>query len=203
MPHKFANPGPIGLFGFAISTFLLNLKNAGFIESDTIIMTTGLCVGGIAQMCAGIMEFITGNQFGCVAFTCYGAFWISLVWCQEFLDGSADGPFAWYLGFWGLFTLFMTMGTFAPGMPRISRMIFISLVILFFLLALIHAILVNTSDSDLLDILHLVAGLDGIFCALCAFYDAMAGVLNSLYGREFLPLGPRMKAGAKTGKDRS
>ncbi|GIQ80907.1 GPR1/FUN34/yaaH family protein [Kipferlia bialata] len=189
------NPAPIGLFGFAITTALLNLKNAHFISADDIIFGTGLIVGGMAQMIAGVLEFFAGSQFGCVAFTLYGAFWISLVYVNEFMDGSSDGPFACYLFIWGLFSLFMTMATFAPGMHFVSKTVFISLTTLFFLLSIIHGMLANDADASVHG-LETLAGLIGIFCASFAFYDGMAGVLNSpaVYGREFLPLGPRSGA---------
>src|SRR6478609_7551146 len=104
-----ANPAPLGLFGFGMTTILLNVHNAGFFELNAMIMGMGIFFGGIQQVIAGIMEWKRGNIFGMGAFTSYGFFWLSLValWILP-LAGVAkpDGPsMGVYLGLWGLFTL--------------------------------------------------------------------------------------------------
>src|SRR6185503_14846469 len=104
-----ANPAPLGLFGFGMTTVLLNLHNAGFFGMNTMILAMGLCYGGLAQVIAGIMEWKKKNTFGLTAFTSYGFFWISLVVllllpkldAQLAPNGTALGS---YMAVWGLFT---------------------------------------------------------------------------------------------------
>src|ERR1035441_9192015 len=74
-----ANPAPLGLLGFGMTTVLLNLHNAGFLELNSMILAMGICYGGIAQVLAGIMEWKKNNTFGTTAFISYGFFWLSLV----------------------------------------------------------------------------------------------------------------------------
>ena len=139
MDNKYANPAPLGLMGFGMTTVLLNIHNAGFFPLGSMILAMGVFYGGIAQVIAGIHEFKTGNTFGMTAFVSYGSFWISLValiLMPKF--GWVDAPPAafmgWYLAMWGLFTFFMWIGTF--GKNRALQSIFLTLTILFFLLAI-------------------------------------------------------------------
>ena len=74
-----ANPAPLGLLGFGMTTVLLNLHNAGFYELNSMILAMGICYGGAAQIVAGIMEWRKGNTFATTAFLSYGLFWFSLV----------------------------------------------------------------------------------------------------------------------------
>ena len=111
-----ANPAPLGLMGFGMTTVLLNLHNAGLIALSSMILAMGLCYGGLAQVIAGIMEWKKKNTFGTLAFTSYGLFWISLVvllvlpklgWAAA-ADQASMGA---YLLLWGFFTFFMFFGT--------------------------------------------------------------------------------------------
>src|SRR5512147_1321130 len=121
MVSKLANPAPLGLLGFGLTTVLLNLHNAGFFPMDTMILAMGIAYGGLAQVIVGIMEFRKGNTFGTVAFTSYGLFWWSLVALLllpklSFLSGidtMATTPtgLAAYFFMWGLFTFVMFFGT--------------------------------------------------------------------------------------------
>merc|ERR1719225_2029225 len=91
-----ANPAPLGLMGFGMTTFLLNIHNAGFFPVDSMILSMGLFYGGLAQIIAGIMEFKNGNTFATTAFTSYGVFWWTLVWLWCFPKihfETADGQF--------------------------------------------------------------------------------------------------------------
>ena len=121
-----ANPAPLGLMGFVMTTFLLNIHNAGFYPVGSMIVSMGMFYGGLAQIIAGIMEFKNGNTFATTAFTSYGVFWWTLVWLWCFPkihfqkdDGTfvalAEKPpvdfLAWYLFIWGVFTTFMFIGT--------------------------------------------------------------------------------------------
>src|SRR6478736_8974806 len=110
-----ANPAPLGLFGFGMTTILLNIHNAGFYELNAMIMAMGLFFGGTQQVIAGIMEWRKGNIFGMSAFTSYGFFWLSLValWILPHLGiAKPDGiSMGFYLAVWGLFTLAFFVGT--------------------------------------------------------------------------------------------
>ena len=177
-----ANPAPLGLFGFAMTTILLNLHNAGFFPLNTMIMAMGIFFGGIAQMAAGVMEFKRGNTFGTLAFIAYGSFWLTLVliWDGPLLglpatDAAGLGS---YLTLWGIFSVVMFIGTLKG--PMIGKLVFGSLVILFALLA------AATFTGN--HTLHIVAGYEGVLCGSFAFYEASALVLNERYGRMVLPL---------------
>ena len=183
-----ANPAPLGLLGFGMTTILLNLHNAGLIELDSMIMGMGIFMGGIAQMFAGLQEWKKNNTFGATAFTAYGAFWLSLValWLiPKTTFGvtfkSSENAVAWYLLLWGIFTLFMFIGTLR--LNRVLQTVFLSLTILFILLAI--------SDFSGNANLKIFAGYEGIFCGLSAFYGCVAQILNELYKKEILPMGIR------------
>src|ERR1700752_2973618 len=134
-----ANPAPLGLLGFGMTTVLLNLHNAGFYELNTMILAMGICYGGVAQVIAGIMEWRKGNTFAATAFTSYGLFWLSLVTMIILTKlgwgaASNDTAMAAYLAMWGLFTLVMFLGTLRLNVA--GQIVFGSLTILFFLLAI-------------------------------------------------------------------
>lgn len=178
MNDKLANPAPLGLMGFGMTTVLLNIHNAGFFPMDSVILAMGIFYGGIAQVIAGILEFRKGNTFGTTAFTSYGLFWLSLVFIV--LRGNADPIFmGWYLFLWGLFTFCMWIGTFRKN--RALQTVFLSLTTLFWLLALGHWF-----DSG---IIIKIAGFEGIFCGFSAVYLSAALVLNESRGKTILPLG--------------
>ncbi len=180
---RLANPAPLGLAAFGMTTFLLNLANAGFFPVNGAILAMGLFYGGAAQLIAGISEFKTGNTFGMTAFTSYGMFWLTLVaivitpklgWIEP---PSADFV-GWYLFAWGLFTFLMWIGTFTKG--KGLQFIFLTLWILFFLLAL-HA---WTGTA----IIGQIAGWEGMVCGLSAFYVAMGEIINEAKGKRVLPV---------------
>ena len=179
-----ANPAPLGLLGFGMTTVLLNLHNAGLFPLGSMIVGMGLFCGGLAQIFAGIMEWKKGNTFGTTAFTMYGIFWWSLValWTLPkigWADTNTVPAVSWYLFLWGIFTLVMFFGTLKAN--RALQFVFMSLAILFFLLALGDA----TESAGL----KLIAGIEGIVCGLSAVYAALAQVLNESHGRTVLPLG--------------
>ena len=177
-----ANPAPLGLFGFGMTTILLNIHNAGFFELNAMIMGMGLFFGGLQQVIAGIMEWKKGNIFAMSAFTSYGFFWISLValWLLPLAgvtkpDGASMG---FDLGLWGLFTLAFFIGTLNGN--TIGKLIFGSLVILFALLSVASF----TGNKDI----HTIAGYEGILCGFFAFYEAAAIIINEKLGKQILPL---------------
>ena len=183
-----ANPAPLGLLGFGMTTTLLNIHNAGFFELDSMIMGMGIFMGGMAQLFAGLQEWKKNNTFGATAFTAYGSFWLSLVaiWLIPKTSfgaayTSSETALGWYLFMWGLFTLFMFIGTLK--MSRVLQLVFLTLTVLFFLLA--------ASDFTSNASLHTIAGYEGIVCGLSAFYGCVAQVLNEVYGRIVLPLGAK------------
>jgi uncharacterized protein len=183
------NPAPLGLLGFGMTTVLLNLHNAGFYELNSMILAMGICYGGAAQIIAGIMEWRKGNTFAATAFISYGLFWLSLVtliilaklgWGAP----SNDTAMAAYLAMWGLFTAVMFVGTLR--LNRALQIVFATLTILFFLLA------IGDFTGASAGFKH-VTGYEGILCGFSAIYAGLAQVLNELFGRIVAPLGPVTK----------
>jgi len=185
------NPATLGLFGFGITTVLLNVHNAGLITMSSMILAMGIFVGGLAQVIAGIQEWKKNNTFGATAFTAYGMFWLAFVailTIPKTSFGAAfapDGPSVGvFLLMWGLFTLYMFFGTLR--LNRMLQVVFFTLTILFFLLAITEF----TGNQSL----GVFAGYEGIFCGLSAIYGSAALVLNEVYGKTVLPVGPRKMA---------
>jgi len=185
-----ANPAPLGLMGFGMTTVLLNIHNAGFFSLGTMILAMGICYGGLAQIIAGILEFKKGNTFGVTAFSSYGLFWLSFVFLLILpsmfpaFEKPGDTALGAYLFFWGLFTGLMFISTLKK--PKALQFVFLSLTILFWLLALSHFI---GSNSETGQLIGKIAGYEGIICGLSAIYLAMAEVINETYGKIVLPIG--------------
>ena len=180
-----ANPAPLGLMGFGMTTVLLNLHNAGAFGLTTAILAMGIFFGGLAQIIAGMMEWKKGNTFGTTAFTSYGFFWLALVGLlilPELGIGEAADKItmAWFLGLWGLFTVVLFIATLR--MNRALQFVFATLALLFFTLALGDAL----NDPAITQI----AGYIGIVCGLSAMYAGLGQVLNEVYGREVAPMCP-------------
>lgn len=177
-----ANPAPLGLLGFGMTTCLLNLHNAEIIPLSIVIIAMGFALGGVAQIIAGVMEFKKNNVFGATAFTAYGFFWLSLIliWINPFKSIQPADPISmgFYLGLWGVFSLFMFIGTLKHN--RASQVIFGSLVLLFFLLAAANF----TGSASI----HTFAGYVGLFCGSSAIYSSVAQILNQEFGKIILPL---------------
>jgi succinate-acetate transporter protein len=183
------NPAPLGLLGFGMTTVLLNLHNAGFYELNGMILAMGICYGGAAQIIAGIMEWRKGNTFAATAFISYGFFWLSLVtliilaklgWGAP----SNDTAMAAYLAMWGLFTAVMFVGTLR--LNRALQIVFATLTILFFLLAIGDFTAASAGFKH-------ATGYEGILCGFSAIYAGLAQVLNELFGKIVVPLGPVTK----------
>ena len=180
-----ANPAPLGLAAFGMTTVLLNLHNAGLFNLGTMILGMGIFYRGIAQVIAGIMEWKKGNTFGTIAFTSFGMFWLSLVALlvlptQEMGAKNDNAAIIAYFIMWGIFTLCLFFGTLKIN--RAMQFIFASLAVLFFLLA-IRDITGNA-------VIATITGIEGIICGLSAIYTAVALVLNEVYSRVVLPIGP-------------
>ena len=183
------NPAPLGLLGFGMTTVLLNLRNAGFYELNSMILAMGICYGGAAQIVAGILEWRKGNTFATTAFLSYGLFWFSLVTLivmakLGWATASNDTAMAAYLAMWGLFTGVMFIATLR--LNRALQVVFASLTILFFLLA------IGDYTNASAGFKHFT-GYVGIFCGFSAIYAGLAQVLNEIFGKTVLPLGPVKK----------
>jgi len=183
-----ANPAPLGLIAFGMTTVLLNFHNAGFYGLNTMILAMGVFYGGIAQVIAGIMEWKKNNTFGTTAFCSFGLFWLTLVGLLVFPAmgwGAAPEPGAMvaYLTMWGIFTFVMFFATLK--LNRALQFIFLSLVILFWLLAIGDA----TGNAGI----TMLAGWEGIICGASAIYTGLAQVLNEYYGRTVWPIWPVKK----------
>ena len=178
-----ANPAPLGLVAFGMTTVLLNLHNAGFFALGSMILAMGIFYGGLAQVIAGIEEWKKNNTFGATAFTSYGLFWMTLVALlilpkMGLADASDKTAMAAYLAMWGIFTLVMFVGTLKAN--RALQLVFGTLAILFFLLALGDA----TGNSTI----TVIAGYEGILCGFLAIYAGLAQVLNEMYKKTVAPL---------------
>jgi succinate-acetate transporter protein len=179
-----ANPAPLGLMGFGMTTVLLNLHNAGFYRLGTMILAMGIFYGGIAQIIAGVMEWKKNNTFGTTAFCSYGLFWLTLVGLilmpkKGLGEAAENAAMVAYLFMWGLFTAVMFIATLR--LSRALQFVFGTLALLFFMLAL--------ADYTGSSLLKQIAGYEGIVCGFSAIYTALAQVMNEVYGRTVAPLG--------------
>jgi len=181
-----ANPAPLGLLGFGMTTVLLNLANAGVIQLGSMILAMGIFYGGMAQIVAGVMEWKKNNTFGMVAFASYGFFWLTLVFLivapsfthMTIPKETLQGEIAYFI-MWGIFTFCMFIGTLK--LTRALQVVFLSLTVLFFMLAVTKA----TGNA----MLGKITGIEGIFCGASAIYAAVAQILNEVYGKVVLSLG--------------
>jgi uncharacterized protein len=177
-----ANPGPLGLCAFALTTFVLSSVNAGFIPgADKMVIGLALFYGGAIQVLAGMWEFRTGNTFGATAFSSYGAFWLALgfsIWQGLIPSQTALG---FFLLAWTIYTGIMFLGTLRINMALIG--VFAALFLTFLSLT-VGAFGGGAAFVQL-------AGYLGILTALGAWYTALAGILSSAKAIFILPVGPR------------
>lgn len=199
MTEKVANPAPLGLLGFGMTTVLLNfVHNAGLGPADAMILGMGIAYGGLAQVIAGVLEYKKGNTFGTVAFTSYGLFWWSFVLLNIFpkifpsLAAPSHESLMAYFFMWGLFTAIMFFGTIKTS--RALQTVFMTLTILFFLLAIREGF--SIPDLQYLvpqtgnwNVFTQIIGIEGIITGFSAFYLALAEVLNEVHGKTVLPIG--------------
>jgi uncharacterized protein len=182
-----ADPGPLGLAGFALTTFILSMFNSGLVSKagEPVVLGVALAYGGIAQLLAGMWEFRTGNTFGAVAFTSFGAFWISFWALVTFFAGEipaahVGAALGLYLIAWGIFTLYMLVASLRT--TAAIALVFFLLTITFFLLGIGNA---NESEG-----LIEAGGWFGLATAAAAWYASFAAVTNSTFGRTVLPVWP-------------
>ncbi len=179
-----ANPAPLGLLAFGMTTVLLNIHNAGFYELNSMILAMGIFYGGVAQIVVGLLEWKKNNTFGMTAFGSYGFFWLTLVGLLVMpklglVEATSKNAMICYLSMWGIFTLLMFVGTLK--MSRALQFVFGSLTVLFFMLAI--------GDATGNEAFKQLTGYEGIICGAAAIYTGMAQVLNEVYGRTVMPLG--------------
>ncbi len=203
-----ANPGPLGLSGFALTTFVLSSANAGFLfkgippVAGAIVIGLAIFYGGIGQLIAGVMEFRTGNTFGATAFTSYGAFWLALGFTLMPLFTTAAGPgknlvdligpdaatgVGIFLLGWTIFTALMFLGTFKLNGALIA--VFGALTLTFLALTIGWLAGVPTTGTTSLTWVN-IGGWLGIVTALLAWYTALAGVLAATNSAIKLPVFP-------------
>jgi succinate-acetate transporter protein len=184
-----ADPAPLGLAGFALTTFVLSMVNSDIIP-DTLVggaLGAALAYGGIAQFAAGIWEFAKGNTFGATAFCSYGAFWVSFWYLTGHTDlsGAAAGDvhqgIGLYLLAWGIFTAYMTVA--ALKVNTAVLVVFALLTLTF--LGLAWGEFANSTG------IHHFSGYLGLLTALAAWYASFAGVTAFTWGRQIAPVGPR------------
>lgn len=182
---KKMNPGPLGLLGFGMATILLNIHNLGVIELSLVVIAMGIALGGFAQIIAGILEFKNNNTFAGTAFTAYGLFWLSLtmIWLMPteypaFAASTTTTSMGFYLLLWAVFTTFMFIGTLTHN--TISKLVFGSLALLFYVLAL--------GDFTEIVLITQIGGVIGIISGLLAMYSAVGQIVNNEFDRPILPL---------------
>jgi hypothetical protein len=183
-----ANVGALGLGGFALSTFILNIVNAGWVDGATIgiVMPVAMLYGGLAQFMAGMWDVRRGDIFGATCFSSFGAFWMGLALfffmklagVQAFVAVPPAGIAVVFIA-WGIFTFYATIA--ALKLPKAITWVFITLTILFFLLAI----------GEFVPVVHTIAGYEGVLCALIAWYASAGTLINTVHGKTVLPLGVR------------
>jgi len=178
-----ADPGPLGLAGFAGTTFVLSLINANLVSARGIgaVLALAIAYGGLAQLLAGMWEFRTGNTFGAVAFTSFGAFWISfyvLIHSPALITPHAVSAYLWM---WAIFTTYMFLASVRT--TAAVSLVFLLLAITFILLA------IGDMGGGHTSITH-AGGYVGLATAVAAWYASFAAVLNSTFGRVVLPVVP-------------
>lgn len=183
---KPADPGPLGLAGFAMTTFVLSMFNSNLVDDKGLPVVLGLALayGGIVQLIAGLWEFRTGNTFGAVAFCSYGAFWLSFwalnVFYAKDISGNVGHALGVYLWGWAIFTAYMTVAALRVNVAVLT--VFVLLTATFVLLA-IGAVGAHTTVTHW-------GGYIGLATAAAAWYASFASVANSTFGHTIVPVVP-------------
>jgi len=182
-----ADPAPLGLAGFAMTTFVLSLVNANILAASlgAVVLPLALFYGGLAQLLAGMWEFKNKNTFGAVAFTSYGAFWLAYDAYVKFVAGGLPAATAYqatgvFLLAWTIFTAYMLIASL--GTNRAVFIVFLILVVTFVLLT-IGAFAQNATITK-------IGGYLGILTAIAAWYTSFATVTNATWKRTVIPVGP-------------
>ena len=176
-----ADPGPLGLAGFAMTTFFLSSFNAGLITGgESVLLGLALVYGGVAQLLAGMWEFRKGNTFGALAFSSFGAFWISFWVLLTFSKDATSHSIGLYLLGWTIFTAYMTVAAMKTNGAVLAVLVLLTLTFLFLTIG-------HLGDSTAMD---KVGGWLGLVTALTAWYASFAGVTNATWKRTVLPTWP-------------
>ena len=188
-----ADPAPLGLAAFALTTFVLSVFNSGMIKTgDGVVLGLALAYGGIGQFAAGMWEFVKGNTFGALAFASYGGFWISFWWLLNHVPADAKGNdlnhgIGVYLLAWAIFTAYMFIGSTRVSGAVAAVFLFLALTFLFLALGKLTQSATATNSTGL----YKFGGWLGIITALLAWYASFAGVTNFAFKRTVLPTYPR------------
>src|SRR5919204_2066944 len=182
-----ADPGPLGLAGFAMTTFVLSMFNADLVNKggEPVVLGLALAYGGVAQLLAGMWEFRTGNTFGAVAFSSFGAFWISfwalvVFYAPKIPAADAGHAIGLYLWAWAIFTAYMLVASLRTT----------GAVALVFFLLTITFVLLAAGNSGAHENVIKWGGYIGLATAAAAWYASFAAVVNSTFGRTMLPVVP-------------
>ena len=187
---KPADPGPLGLGAFAMTTFVLSMFNSNLVDVKGLPFVLGLALayGGIVQLLAGMWEFRTGNTFGAVAFCSFGGFWISFwalnVFYAKDIGGNAGHAVGVYLWAWAIFTAYMTVAAMRTS----------GAVLLVFALLTVTFVLLAIGASGAHETVTHWGGYLGLATAAAAWYASFAAVTNSTFGRTVLPVLPLAKS---------
>jgi succinate-acetate transporter protein len=183
---KPADPGPLGLAAFAMTTFVLSMFNSNLVNGKGVPVVLGLALayGGIVQLLAGMWEFRNGNTFGAVAFSSFGAFWISFWALEAFyakdITGNAGHAVGLYLWAWAIFTAYMTIAAMRTS----------GAVLLVFALLTATFVLLAIGESGAHETVTHWGGYVGLATAAAAWYASFAAVINSTFGRTVAPVVP-------------
>jgi hypothetical protein len=182
MNARFSNPAPLGLAGFAFTTWMLSMINAGWFSADGMgdVLALAFAYGGTAQIIAGVLEYPRGNTFGTTAFISYGSFWWSFaLFIAFFASRVPEGFLGWYLFVWGVFTFYMWIGSLRTN--RALQTVLLALWITYLLLAV--------GDWSHVTLITRIGGYTGLITALAAFYASAAVIINESFGHTVLPVG--------------
>ncbi len=178
---EIADPGPLGLAGFAMTTFVLSCFNAGLIkEGESVVLGLALAYGGGAQLLAGMWEFRKGNTFGAVAFSSFGAFWISYWALVSFAKDATPKAIGVYLLAWCIFTAYMTVAAMRTSVAVLAVFVLLTLTFLFLAIGGLGG---NANMTK-------VGGWLGLLTAVVAWYASFAAVTNATWKRSVLPTWP-------------
>lgn len=187
-PVTIADPAPLGLAGFALTTLLLSFSNANIIKGTAgvaVVLGAAAFYGGLAQLLAGMWEFRRGNTFGATAFSSFGAFWLSVWWISTHATGDVHQMSGLFDIAWCVFTAYMTVAALRTSAATLGVFAFLTLTFLFLGLGAFQ----NGTPAP--DALTKVGGYLGIVTAVLAFYASAAGVINATHKRDVLPTMPR------------
>ncbi|MGH8889405.1 MAG: acetate uptake transporter [Acidothermaceae bacterium] len=187
-----ADPGPLGLAGFAMTTFVLSVFNANLLNQGllTVVLPLALFYGGIGQLLAGMWEFRKGNTFGALAFTSYGAFWLAYYWFIHVIAaglqpaGEVHKAVGLFLLVWTIFTAYMTIAAMRTNGAVLA--VFVALTLAFLFLTIGAFASTDPSKSGMTHI----GGWLGLITAALAWYASFAGVANSTFGKVLMPTWP-------------